>query len=645
MLAQHPHDVTLPTFTKHDIKVQAPERREARSIAQGWLDKFSSLLSSNDPAKLPTLFHDDSWWRDFLVLTWDLRTIRSLSNITSFLNTNLPNTHFSSFRLEEAPHPFAPHYETPLEGLEWVVSLFHFETKVGRGKGVLRLAQGDDGIWKAHFLSTTLLELKGYEELAGTRRKHGGNNALDGTSGGMKGGLNWQEKRDSEKEFLDAEPDVFVVGAGQSGLNVAARLQALNMSVLVVDKNERVGDNWRHRYRTLVTHDPVQYTHMAYLDFPSSWPLFTPKDKLADWFEIYASALELNVWTSTTISAASYSDSDQKWTVTVKRNDGTERTLHPSHVVFCTGHSGVPLVPSFPGQDTFKGTVYHASQHKDASKHSDKLAGKKVIVVGTGNSGHDIAQNYHLSGAHSVTMLQRRGTYVIQASKGLFMLHKGMYEEGGPPLEDADVFGNSLPNAVQFGLSPPRSLQHHIEGYILTTVVPALNVDLTNRIKEVEKENLDGLAKAGFNVDFGHDGSGIYRKYITRGGGYYIDVGASQLIIDNKIKVVQSPNGIKGFEQDGLVLADGRKLDADIVVLATGYANMRTSVEAAFGKAEAERCKDVWDLDEEGEINAMWRPTGHPGLWFLGGNLALCRIMSRYLAMQIKARSVGLGKA
>ncbi|OAG06677.1 putative flavin-containing monooxygenase YUCCA3 [Paraphaeosphaeria sporulosa] len=625
MLAKYPHDVTLPTFTKHDIKAQAPERREARSVAQAWLDNFFSFLSSNNVLMLPALLHADSWWRDFLTLTWDLRTIRSLPNITSFLNDNLSKTQFSSIRLEDESHPFAPHYETPLEGLEWIVSLFHFETKIGRGKGVLRLVQGDDGTWKAHFLSTALLELKGHEEATGTRRKHGGNNALDGTSGGMKGGLNWQEKRDREKEFSDTEPDVFVVGAGQAGLNVAARLQALNMSVLVVDKNERVGDNWRHRYRTLVTHDPVQYTHMAYMPFPSAWPLFTPKDKLADWFEIYASALELNVWTSSTISSASYSDVDAKWTVIVTRSDGKERTLRPAHVIFCTGHSGVPLIPTFPGQDTFRGTVYHASQHKDALQHAESLAGKNV-VVNQGNSGHDIAQNYHLAGAASVTMLQRRGTYVIQASKGLFMLHEGMYEENGPLLEDADVFANSLPNAVQF----------------------ALNVALTKRIRAAEKENLDGLSRAGFNVDFGHDGSGIYRKYITRGGGYYIDVGCSALIISGKIQVVQSPNGIECFDENGLVLAPGASstssthLPADVVVLATGYANMRTSVAATFGEAEAARCKDVWDLDEEGEVNAMWRPTGHPGLWFMGGNLALCRVMSRYLALQIKARGVGL---
>lgn len=401
---------------------------------------------------------------------------------------------------------------------------------------------------------------------------------------------------------------------------MAARLQALGLGCLLVDKNARIGDNWRHRYRTLVTHDPVQYTHMTYLPFPSNWPLFTPKDKLGDWFEAYASLMELNVWLSTTIVKATYSDAEKQWTVTVRRGDGSERTVKPKHVIFCTGHAGEPKIPTFPGQDTFKGTVYHGSQHQDATAYKGDLKGKKVVVVGTGNSGHDIAQNYHEAGASSVTMLQRRGTYVIQADKGLFMLHEGMYDEHGPPIEDADVAGQSLPIPVQF----------------------ALNIGLTERISEREKENLDGLKKAGFKVDFGHDGSGIYRKYITRGGGYYIDVGASQLIIDGKIKVEQSPDGILCFEEKHLVLADGRKLEADIVVLATGFDNMKTSVEKALGPEEASRCKDVWDLDDEGEVNAMWRPSGHPGLWFFGGSLALCRIYSRFLALQIVAIEKGL---
>lgn len=455
--------------------------------------------------------------------------------------------------------------------------MFSFETKVGTGKGMVRLVCLPNGIWKAHMIYTALQELHSAKEIAGYHRPHGGNNSLKG--GAIEG--NWYERRERQKEFLDEQPAVLIVGAGQSGLNLGARLQSLGLSVLIVDKNERVGDNWRHRYRTLVTHDPVQYTHMAFMKFPDNWPLFTPKDKLADWFEIYASAMELNIWLRSTIKTADFSDETGIWSVEVKRGDGSTRSMKPSHVVFCTGHAGEPRVPSFPGQDSFAGSVYHGSQHKDATFQGD-VTDKKVVVVGTGNSGHDVAQNYYENGAE-VTMLQRSGTYVISAKTGLFMLHEGLYDEGGPPTEDADIFGQSLPIPVQF----------------------ALNVDGTKRIAEAEKESLDGLRKIGFKIDFGHDGSGIYRKYVTRGGGYYIDVGASQLLIDGKIKLEQSPDGIKGFNEKSLILADGRELEADVVVLATGFDSMNTTLRKAMGDKIADRCKEVWDLDDEGEINAV----------------------------------------
>lgn len=166
---------------------------------------------------------------------------------------------------------------------------------------------------------------------------------------------------------------------------------------------------------------------MAYLPFPKNWPQFTPKDKLGDWFEAYASIMELNVWTKTTLTNASFDDDNTQWTVEVIR-DGNQRTLKPKHVVFCTGHAGEPLVPSFPGQSEFKGQVYHGSQHQEAS--GSNIKGRKVVVVGTGNSGHDIAEDFCVNGA-DVTMLQRRGTYVLTLDKGVFMLHEGMHEDNG----------------------------------------------------------------------------------------------------------------------------------------------------------------------------------------------------------------------
>ncbi|EKG11237.1 Flavin-containing monooxygenase-like protein [Macrophomina phaseolina MS6] len=618
------HTVKLPTFTqpRPDLSSKSSSTPATPAgIASKWLASFASALSSSDlGASLPTVLHADCWWRDHLALGWDLRTVRGINSLHDYLSAAQPRLQLRPTALAESGH-FVPSTKTPIEGLEWVESMFYWETSIGKGKGMLRLVQDENGAWKAYMLYTALQELKGFEERIGARRPHGGNNSL---AGGVSQG-NWLERRQRQLEFLDEEPQVVCVGAGQAGLNLAARLQALGVSCLLIDRNKRVGDNWRSRYRTLVTHDPVQYSHMAYMPFPCTWPLFTPKDKLGDWFEAYATLLEINVWLSSTITTSTYSDTTHTWTITVDRANAAPRTLRPRHIVWCTGHSGEPKIPTFPNQSTFAGTVYHGSQHVDATRNTDlaALVSKHVVVIGTGNSGHDIAQNYHDAGAASVTMVQRRGTYVISAAegKGLFAMHKGLYDDFGPPTDDADVYAQSLPMAVQF----------------------ALHVPFTKMLREdLEKENLDGLAKAGFQVDFGHDGSGLFRKYMTRGGGYYIDVGCSKLIAEGKIKVAHSPDGIKGFEKDALVLADGRRLQADIVVLATGYDNMRTSVEKALGKEHAERCRDVWDLDQEGELNAMWRPSGHPGLWFMGGNLALCRIYSKFLALQIKAVEEGL---
>lgn len=116
---------------------------------------------------------------------------------------------------------------------------------------------------------------------------------------------------------------------------------------------------------------------------------------------------------------------------------------------------------------------------------------------------------------------------------------------------------------------------------------------------------MDGLEKAGFKLNFGINDAGILRLIVDKGGGYYIDFGCSQLIIDGHIRVKCCPEGIAGFDENTLHLKDGSQLDADIVVLATGYDNMRESVRKSLGCEVADRCGDVWGLDEEGEIKSV----------------------------------------
>ncbi|KAE8391753.1 hypothetical protein BDV23DRAFT_182117 [Aspergillus alliaceus] len=558
-VAQNHYVIKLPVTPSRTRSI------EPRAISQQWIANLDVLLSKGDLSQLPEFFHKESWWRDMLALDSDLRTIQNCKDIREYLRRQQPRAQLSAFRLQHEGK-FQPSLEKPVEGTSWVSSMFFFETRVGRGTGVLGLTQNDAGTWKAYSVYTSLQEFKDFEE-----------------------------------------------SLGQAGLNMGARLQSLCLSCLIVDRNERIGDNWRKRY---INHDPAEFTHMAYLPFPNNWPQFTPKDKLGDWFEAYASIMELNVWLQTSIKSAVYDDANAQWTVTVTQGDGSERNLHPRHLIWCTGYSGEPLVPTFIGQSQFKGQLYHGSQHDDASQHD--MRGKKVVVVGTGNSGHGIAQNFYENGAQ-VTMLQRRGTYVITAEKGVFMIHEGPRRQR---------------------VAANRRSRHHIRELALPSSIRAqrpLHKEGIYRRKGI----LEGLQKAGFELDFGIDGAGISRAYMTRGGGYYVDVGCSPLIADGKIRIKRSPEGISSFNEHNLILKDGTALEADIVVLATGYDNMRTTVRKILGDKVADRCKDVWDLDEEGEVNAvhsrplkspmlsrqvtnqsyvriladmqMWRPSGHPG--------------------------------
>jgi cation diffusion facilitator CzcD-associated flavoprotein CzcO len=395
----------------------------------------------------------------------------------------------------------------------------------------------------------------------------------------------------------------------------------LGINALIIDRNERIGDNWRQRYHQLVLHDPVWYDHMPYLNFPSSWPIFTPKDKLAEFFESYAKLLELNVWTSTNIKSSSWDPSKSRWTVVLERRkaDGIieTRTLHPKHIIQATGHSGEKNFPSHtPGISDFKGDLLCHSSEFPGAKMNGK--GKKAIVVGCCNSGHDIAQDYFEKG-YDVTMVQRSSTCVISSKAILAIGLAGLYDEQGPPVEDADVTFWSIPSAVLKGIQR----------------------DVTAIQNKHDAELLAGLEKAGFKLDKGPDGSGLFMKYFQRGGGYYIDVGASQLIVDGKIKIKQGQE-IAEILPHSIRFEDGSELPADEIIFATGYKNMRSQARKIFGDELADQVKDVWGFDEEGELRTIWKKTGHPGFWFHGGNLALCRYWSRMLALQIKALEEGI---
>jgi len=573
----------------------------APAEAAAWLDRFASSLAANDAQVAAALFTDTGLWRDILAFTRTIETMSGRTAIAARFAGTAARTRAVNFTIPPSRTP--PRWVTRA-GTQCIEALFAFETTLGRCNGVLRLVPEANAL-RAWTLITTMEELKGHEE-AFKRLS-----AQD--EGGLRdyGGPNWLDRRIEAVKYDDREPTAVVVGAGQAGLSIAARLTQLGVDTLIVDRNARVGDNWRHRYHSLTLHNERFVNHLPYMPFPPTWPVYIPKDMLANWFEAYADAMELNVWTGTALVSGSYDETKRRWNLTLRRADGGERVLHPRHLVFATGVSSIPSIPDLPGLKDFAGTVSHSGSFD----HPEHWKGKKALVLGTGTSGHDVAQELDTVGA-DVTIIQRSKTYVVSLPEAQSVY--AIYKEG-IPFEDCDLLATSFPYPVL-----QRSYQ------ISTT-----------KSREVDKPLLDALEASGFRLHFGEAETGFQMMYLRRGGGYYFNVGCSELIISGAVKLLQFID-IDRFVAQGARLKDGRIVPADLLVLATGYLSQQDSVRHFLGDAIADSIGPVWGFDEGGELRNMWRRTAQPGLWFTAGSLAQCRIFSRYLALQIKAIEEGI---
>jgi cation diffusion facilitator CzcD-associated flavoprotein CzcO len=569
--------------------------------AENWLAQFESALTDGDALK--ALFHRDGFWRDVLALSWKLQTLNGADAILKELPALAVRALPKNFRID--PDRAAPR-RVRRAGTNCIEAIFKFETAVGRGHGILRLIpdQAHGNRLKAWTLLTALEELKGFEEQLERSRPRGQAYSRDFR------GPNWLDQRNASAGYADRDPTVLVVGGGQAGLAIAARLKQLHVDTLIVDRWPRIGDNWRKRYHALTLHNQVQVNHLPYMPFPPNWPVYIPKDKLANWFEAYVDAMELNYWTSTEFVSAAYDEAQARWTVALRR-DSTTRDMHPRHIVMATGVSGIPNLPDIPSLKNFAGPVVHSSRYDDG----ENFHGKRALVIGTGNSGHDIAQDLYSSGAE-VTLVQRSSTLITNIEPSAQLAYSA-YNEG--TLEDNDLIAASMPLVLA-----RRSHQM-----------------ITEQSKQLDKELLDGLERIGFRLDFGDDGTGWQFKYLSRGGGYYFNVGCSNLVAEGAIKLAQFAD-IESFVADGALKKNGDTLKADLIVLATGYRPQEELVKKLFGEAVAARVGPIWGFGDEQELRNMYTRTRQPGLYFIAGSLAQCRINSKYLALQIKAIEEGL---
>jgi putative flavoprotein involved in K+ transport len=572
-----------------------------------WLADFEQSLAARDVERAAAKFATTSFWRDLVSFTWNITTVEGRGGVADLLRDTLDSTDPRGFRTVEPPE------EADGVTTAWI----EFETAVGRGRGLLRL-KGDEGAWT---LLTSLYELTGHEEPMSERRPRGAEH------GANPDRVTWLEARQAEAAEMGRtrQPYVVVVGGGQGGIALGARLRQLGVPHVVLDRHERPGDAWRKRYKSLCLHDPVWYDHLPYLDFPKNWPVFSPKDKIGDWLEMYTKVMEINYWGSTTCTSATYDEVAGEWQVTVER-DGEQLVLRPKQLVLATGMSGKPSVPVFPGQDVFAGEQHHSSQHPGP----DAYRGKKAVVIGSNNSAHDICAALWEGGA-DVTMVQRSSTHIVRSDSlmeiGLGDLYSERAVAAGMTTNKADMIFASLPYRIMHEFQIP----------------------VYDAIRERDADFYARLEKAGFDLDYGEDDSGLFMKYLRRGSGYYIDVGASELVADGSIHLAKG--AVRELTETAVVLEDGTELEADLVVYATGYGSMNGWAADLISREVADKVGKVWGLGSdttkdpgpwEGEQRNMWKPTQQEALWFHGGNLHQSRHYSLYLALQLKARQVGI---
>lgn len=579
----------------------------AAQQAADWIAAFGAALAAQDAAALAAAFRPDSHWRNLCGISWQIATFSGADTVAAELGRRAAEVGATGFAIDSAT--LAPR-QALVAGEAVIEALFRFRTINGPGVGVVRLAapQHAGGQATAWTLST-LLDVAAIGEARA--RAAADSHQRDFVR-------NWLDDRKDEIAYADREPEVLIIGGGHAGISAAVELRRLGLDTLIVDKMKRVGDNWRLRYHGLKLHNKTAVNHMRYLPFPETWPEFIPKDKIANWLEAYVETMEINFWTETAFEGAEYDDASQTWRASIRRADGSTRIMRPKHIVMATSVSGTPNIPAIPTIGNFAGPVLHSSKFRGGAD----WAGRSVVVMGSGTSAHDICQELHANGAR-VTMVQRSPTLVVSVLPGA-QLYETAYYGDGPPLEVRDIFNASVPLAVM-----KRS-----------------HKQITDEVRAIDAPLLRRLEAVGFRLDYGEGGTGWPLKYRTRGGGYYFNVGCSELIADRKIGLIQASD-IKQFVAGGLSMADGSTLKADLIVLATGYKGQDHIVASLFGDQVAERVGQIWDFDPATqELRNMWSRTRQPGLWFTGGAFSQCRIYSRYIALQIDAIERGkLAKA
>ncbi|OCF40872.1 flavin-containing monooxygenase [Kwoniella heveanensis CBS 569] len=558
--------------------------------AQGIIGQLSEAWGNGDANGFTDLFLDYGVWRDKLAFTWDYRTFNFKENIGRAARDLLPTTKAKNLRFLTP----APKIQRPYPDLAYLQIVFAFDTELAGAHAVLNAVHTTEG-WKIWTLHTVIESLHDFPE-------------LPPADGHMTGEVSWEKQRAIDDDQV--VPEVVVIGGGQNGLALSARLKALGVTTLIVDHSAEIGEVWTKRYEYLSLHFPHWADHFPYFPYPQQWPTYTPAQKQGRFMQWYADAMELHVWNSSSVVGAEQNASGE-WTVKINKGGKEIRTLHPKQVVMATSLCGVPTLPVIPGIADWKAGIYRHSTAHDSSRD---FVGKKVLVVGTSSSGFDTAYDCARRGI-DVTLLQRSPTYIMSLTHSVPRAIGGYAPVNGvrPDIDEQDRLAFAMPTG------PGEELSRR-------------NAEV---LENLDRELLDALHAKGLRTWRGQRGTGNATLGQTRNGGFYFDAGACEQIINGKIKV--EPGFIESFTEDKVILSGGRQRHYDLIVFATGFSNTIDSVRNTLGDKIADQCGPIWGIDEEGEFRSAYRESGVPNLWIFVGYLPYTRFHSKRLALRIKA--------
>ncbi|KAL8366311.1 hypothetical protein RB595_004873 [Gaeumannomyces hyphopodioides] len=613
MMAKRP----LPAVAPGTVDASSLTGKEPARLARGVLDKLNASLTAGDAAGVKDCFNaSQAYWKDSIALTWHLRTFATPSTIAASLleTSRLRGLSRDGFQVDGDAqfNPVFSFIDCPIS--------FATSSPATKaiGKVLLLPVRGDKNQveWKIWILATRLESLDVHPENEALLRQPG--RTIDGKQ--------------------DFETQVLILGAGNAAAILAARLKALGVESVMVERYPRVGDNWARRYDCLQFHVPTSSAQTPYLPYDDSLlGRMLKREDLTNHMRRYVAEFHLNVLTSSRVQSSVFDTSAKKWTVTIQTTAGRV-TATARHVVQATGlGSQQPFIPKLADEGLYKGVSIHSTEYQNPEASLKAKGVRSVLVVGSANTAFDVLQDVHDAGLET-TIVARSRTFVVPVEYLRNPRALGSYDAG---VEEADRNAFSLPTWVEAWLVK----------------------ELFASLARAEPDRYRALAATGFPVlDSADKDACLLHNILERGGGHYVDMGTTRLIADGKVGVKAGVAPV-AYTEHGLRFSDGSTIEADAVVWCTGFRDkdVRQVLLDVLGSEPEQggpgrlgprdvlaRMDATWGVDAEGEVRGVWKR--HLGLerdggvnyWVTGGHTQFHRYHSTTIVLQIKAELEGL---